>query len=108
MAGSNRRSDEAKKYHKLYKLARWLKERVEFMYENPTCEYCARRGEYGPAEVVDHVKPHKGDLKLFWDWDNWQSLCNACHNGEKQREEKGKLMMRFDDNGFPLPNASNT
>ena len=32
------------------------------------------------ATVVDHIMPHKGDNTLFWDRDNWQSLCKRFHN----------------------------
>ena len=33
-----------------------------------------------PATVVDHVIPHRGDRKLFWDEQNWQPLCKECHD----------------------------
>ncbi|PSJ19969.1 HNH endonuclease, partial [Halomonas sp. ND22Bw] len=31
---------------------------------------------------------HRGDEALFWDFDNLQCLCGACHSGAKQREEQ--------------------
>jgi 5-methylcytosine-specific restriction protein A len=31
------------------------------------------------ATLVDHVVPHRGDPALFWDVENWQSLCATCH-----------------------------
>jgi len=37
---------------------------------------------------VDHIKPHKGNLALFWDEANLQSLCKKCHDGEKQKQDK--------------------
>ena len=37
-------------------------------------------GMLTPATVVDHVIPHRGDQKLFWDEDNWQALCKSCHD----------------------------
>lgn len=40
------------------------------------------------AVIVDHIKPHKGDRTLFFDYDNTQSLCKTCHDGVKQRIEK--------------------
>ncbi|WP_240517259.1 HNH endonuclease [Paracoccus salipaludis] len=43
-----------------------------------------------PADLVDHVQSHKGDPTLFWDWRNWQSLCAACHNRHKQRQERSQ------------------
>ena len=29
--------------------------------------------------ALDHIIPHRGDRKLFWDRDNWQALCKSCH-----------------------------
>ncbi|WP_231555339.1 HNH endonuclease [Paracoccus sanguinis] len=40
-----------------------------------------------PADVVDHITPHRGDEALFWNWSNWQALCAPCHNRHKQRAE---------------------
>ena len=34
------------------------------------------------ANVVDHIKPHRGDSALFWNTENWQSLCDKCHNSK--------------------------
>ena len=33
-----------------------------------------------PATVVDHIVPHRGDKKLFWDQSNWQPLCKEHHD----------------------------
>jgi 5-methylcytosine-specific restriction endonuclease McrA len=63
----------------------WEAERRAFLKLNPTCCRC---GE--PASVVDHIKPHKGDDRLFWDRTNWQPLCRHCHNSAKQAQEKRK------------------
>jgi len=32
------------------------------------------------AMIVDHIIPHKGDMDLFWNKANWQSLCERHHN----------------------------
>ncbi|WP_232215691.1 HNH endonuclease signature motif containing protein [Paracoccus sp. J55] len=40
------------------------------------------------ATLVDHIKPHRGDKALFWNWNNWQALCTPCHNRHKQRQER--------------------
>lgn len=39
------------------------------------------------STLVDHVIPHRGDARLFWNRDNWQGLCDHCHNVHKAREE---------------------
>lgn len=67
--------------------SRWRKARATYLASNPLCVYCKREGIIRTANVVDHITPHKGDSKLFWDKDNWQSLCKRCHDSTKQREE---------------------
>lgn len=61
----------------------WEKARAGFLKHHPFCRRCN-----APASVVDHIKPHKGDSRLFWDKSNWQSLCAPCHNGAKQSDER--------------------
>lgn len=61
---------------------RWQKARVGFLSRHPFCAECGRRSKKTLATVVDHVIPHRGDPKLFWDHDNWQPLCTRCH-GQK-------------------------
>jgi 5-methylcytosine-specific restriction enzyme A len=41
------------------------------------------------ATVADHITPHKGDPVLFWDPDNLQSLCAACHGRKTATEDGG-------------------
>lgn len=59
---------------------RWQKARVIYLQSNPLCVACMRSGRATPATVIDHVQPHRGDVNLFWDSNNWQSLCKACHD----------------------------
>jgi 5-methylcytosine-specific restriction enzyme A len=54
---------------------------------HPLCEACLQDGYVIPAAVVDHRKPHRGSMALFWDTMNLQSLCMTHHNGDKQRQE---------------------
>lgn len=61
----------------------WDLARAAFLRKHKFCRRCGQ-----PAEVVDHIRPHRGDKALFWDRDNWQPLCTACHSGPKQREER--------------------
>lgn len=61
----------------------WEKARKAFLHRNPRCARCGER-----ADLVDHKEPHRGDRELFWDRNNWQSLCTPCHSGAKQREER--------------------
>lgn len=61
----------------------WRKARLEHLAAYPDCRMCA-----APATTVDHVIPHRGDRALFWNRQNWQSLCTRCHNSVKQRQER--------------------
>ncbi|SPA17227.1 Putative phage holin (fragment) [Cupriavidus taiwanensis] len=53
------------------------------------------------ATVVDHVRPHRGDRRLFLDRTNLQSLCKLCHDSVKQRMEHGQMVGCSLD-GMPL------
>ncbi len=71
---------------------RWRKALKRYLCANPLCAECARRGQVRSAEVVDHIIPHRGDMKLFWDREsNWQGLCVPDHNDKSARERKGRL-----------------
>ena len=60
--------------------SRWRKARTDFLHRNPLCVKCMAQGRITPATVVDHIIPHRGDRKLFWDEQNWQPLCKSCHD----------------------------
>ena len=66
---------------------RWEKARAAHLAEHPLCEECLRQHRLTPATVVDHVVPHRGDERLFWDAGNLQSLCAPCHNAKTGRGE---------------------
>lgn len=68
--------------------SKWRKARKGYLREHPLCVECMKEGKYVPATVVDHIKPHKGDKKLFWDKNNWQPLCER-HHGIKTAKEDG-------------------
>lgn len=57
---------------------RWL--RAAHIAQHPLCVECLGRGVRRPAIVVDHIKPHGGDVDLFFDIENLQSLCRPCHS----------------------------
>ena len=50
---------------------------------------CRAEERLVPATVVDHVKEHKGDEKLFFSYENTQSLCAFHHNSTKKILEAG-------------------
>jgi len=86
----------------------WEKARADFLAapDNQFCVKCKARGLLNPGTmrmdgsveanhrriglVVDHIIPHRGDKRLFWDRSNWQPLCHDHHDIEKQRQEHGR------------------
>ena len=58
----------------------WRKARKAYLEEHPLCKECRKNGTLTPATVIDHIIPHRGDKKLFWDETNWQPLCKDCHD----------------------------
>ena len=40
------------------------------------------------SPVADHIRPHRGDPKLFWDPNNIQTVTKAWHDREKQTQER--------------------
>lgn len=85
-----------------YNSARWKRERIEHLRANPWCRFCADRGLKTPATTVDHVKPWRGNIELFWDRGNWQPLCKTCHDSTKQRLEKSGVLVGCDARGLPF------
>lgn len=67
----------------------WRKARLGFLRKHPLCVECSETGKVEAATVVDHIVPHKGDKELFWNRDNWQALCKACHDAKTVREDGG-------------------
>lgn len=59
---------------------RWRQARAIFLRRNPLCKACERDGRITEATEVDHIIPHRGDVKLFWKKENWQSMCKPCHS----------------------------
>jgi len=64
---------------------RWERARRAFLAAHPLCAECLRQGRTRAADVVDHIVPHRGDMRLFWDMDNWQALCKRCHDRKTGR-----------------------
>ena len=38
--------------------------------------------------ALDHIIPHRGDRRLFWDRNNWQALCKSCHDSKTMTEDR--------------------
>lgn len=83
------RSKHAKDWRKEYGTARWARARCAYLQAHPLCVECEKAGRLVTATVVDHVIPHRGDMKLFWDQKNWQALCKSCHDRKTAAEDGG-------------------
>lgn len=84
-------SRAAEPWRAWYSLARWKKLRLAtFLRDLFTCqrEGCGRVEGETSQLVADHIVPHKGNARLFWDPNNIQTLCKPCHDRDKQREER--------------------
>ena len=86
----------------LYNSQRWRNLRKNFLDLNPLCVYCKQAGKIKPADVVDHIVPHKGNLKLFWDESNLQALCKTCHDSAKALKENKGIAPGCGLDGVPL------
>jgi len=87
--------------HNWYKLARWQKMRKAQLAKEPYCQCRACEGKKVLATVADHIKPHRGDRRLFWDRKNLQSLSGPCHSGWKQQIEKSGFEKGCREDGLP-------
>lgn len=57
-------------------------------FEGTSAAHSTCRGQNinTPASVVDHIERHQGNATTFWDPNNHQSLCKACHDAKTQSE----------------------
>lgn len=78
----------------------WDKARLQHLNEHPLCVICSAAGRITQATEVDHIKAHHGDMALFWDVTNWQSLCRPCHEGKSSAEQTGHGSTGID--GWPI------
>ncbi|TCG08365.1 HNH endonuclease [Paraburkholderia steynii] len=69
----------------------WRKAREAYLRAHPLCmcDECNALGRVLPATVVDHVIPHRGDMRLFWDSTNWQAMSKRCHDRKTATHDGG-------------------
>lgn len=86
LADSQRASSNERGYG--YK---WQKVSKAFLAKHPICECdtCKASGVLLPSQVVDHIIPHRGDMNLFWDRNNWQAMNKVCHDRKTAKEDGG-------------------
>jgi 5-methylcytosine-specific restriction enzyme A len=86
----------------LYNTARWVRLRRAHLNAEPLCRMCKAQGYVTLGNVSDHIEAHKGDLSLFFDGANLQTLCKGHHDSTKAREERGGIIVGCDKDGVPL------
>ena len=86
----------------LYKTALWKRLRLAQLTKSPVCCYCEKQGRIVRANVVDHIKPHKGDEILFYSPSNLQSMCKQHHDSTKAKEEARGIVVGSDLSGNPI------
>lgn len=94
--------NKASHYHSLYDKANWHKIRAAQLRDNPLCAYCINQGLTTLATICDHIKPHKGNINLFTDRNNLQSLCKLCHDKTKAQIERKGFASGCNIDGIPL------
>ena len=83
------RSKSVSDYKYLYNSKRWKTGRLIFLGKHPLCEDCLLSNKTEAATVVDHVEPHGGDLKLFFNHQNWRAVCKRHHDIKTARYDGG-------------------
>jgi len=89
-------------WHHLYQRAAWKRLRAHQLSIQPLCEFCLITEDVTEADTVDHKKPHKGDLLLFHDSSNLQSLCKHHHDSAKQSIDRGFKVVTYSLDGYPI------
>lgn len=68
----------------------WDRESKAYLLENPIAvDIFGEHATPQPAEVTDHIVPHRGDMTLFWDKNNWQGLTKRDHDRKTAMENGG-------------------
>ncbi len=83
----DQKREREKPYRAWYRTARWAEVRRIVIARDTYCQMCIARDILQGIDVVDHKKPHKGNVVLFWTLSNLWGLCTTCHSSAKQREE---------------------
>lgn len=91
---------EAKPWRAWYATKAWFIRRSRQLKHFPFCAKCLVMGMTRKATVVDHVLPHRGDRRAFFHGEV-QSLCKACHDSAKQREEGEGFAREIGNDGWP-------
>ena len=79
-------------YSELYNTPKWKSLSRKQLKEHPFCTICGNK-----ATEVDHIVAHKGNLDLFYNEDNLQSLCHECHSKKTLEEIHERNQIKYDE-----------
>lgn len=87
----------------MYNTREWRVRRTAQLTAHPLCATCLQQGMVKQARVVHHVKPHKGDWRLFCS-SELESLCKPCHDAHTASVERSGLPVkqRIGLDGWPI------
>jgi len=94
------RSDDALRYRKLYKTARWQAIRRDQLQRHPLCEACAKRNRITPATVCNHLDKDSKATDFFRG--PFSSSCAPCHDAGEQKAESAGFSGEADADGWPI------
>lgn len=92
---------------KLYKTSRWKKVRAVIISRDyGMCQECKRRGIIKRGNIIHHKVEARDDINQFYDEDNLECICPACHNkehpersgGQKQRKTTRSIVKFYANN----------
>jgi 5-methylcytosine-specific restriction protein A len=83
-------SRDLEPWRKWYSTAEWKRlKRDVHIRDLFTCQCgCGTLIQRSTERIADHVRPHRGDRRLFFDPTNVQTLWKPHHDGWKQRQER--------------------
>lgn len=82
-----KQTSEPKLYRQRETRKDWEKLSKDFLTTHPFCVACYKKGILTKATETDHIIPHKGNIKLFYDVKNLQPLCKSCHSKKTKSED---------------------
>ena len=73
--------------------SRWRRVSKTYLKEYPLCVQCRKEGRLTPATEVDHIIPHKGDMKLFWNKNDSNMINPIAYLSIEEIEVEGKKIL---------------
>lgn len=71
----------------LYNTTEWRTLRKQKLSINPICEICSSQFNL----EIHHIKAPKGNIHLFFNINNLQTLCKTCHQHQTQKETRKSI-----------------